>query len=519
MAFLKINGITVPVKECRNQVVEIGSRDRGINGAAAMQRRAVKRKWSVTTAPLDFVTGDALWNLVQGRGMQADFSAVANPQTTSLLATASLQGAADAAAGPIVESNTAADTAPVVHMTGATTYQNAAKFSGAALYTAPATTNVLTANQSSVETNTTGFTVIGSASLAQTGSSYWTGTKALAITMPTAAGNHGVVVDAFATTPAAAYAASVYVKCATSVTVVLAAVSSTPTTITNQSYTIPANTWCRLFLNFTATTATSTLQLYMTAPTGQILIADGLMVEAQGAITFNDFAASQWTIGGATRSTTTGVSYVPGLLQGVYGCTLSLWTKGAAYSTGTEVLLHAYDAAGNAWQSLYFANGTIKHRYLDPSLGNLNNAGSTIAPSGNAWKHIAGVWDPYSSQIRLYVDGALVDTDATSAVPAQYVEPGYIRIGAYTSDTTNVANSGIDRVTVLPYAAPASFITALYGEPSYSWGTLPYVTIEGEICHGRVTCLGSVSDGSYIRLHRSTGIGQNLMLQFSLEEV
>lgn len=74
-AFLRLNGITVPVQDekASESNEEIGSSGRALDGAFVTSRRAVKRRWEFSTSLITTKEASAFRNLVNGRGYVFSF--------------------------------------------------------------------------------------------------------------------------------------------------------------------------------------------------------------------------------------------------------------------------------------------------------------------------------------------------------------------------------------------------------------------------------------------------------------
>lgn len=70
MAFLALNGWALPIAQAEEQVIELGTADRAFSGKLRRTRRAVKRQWAVTTAPLSYEDAAALEGTLLAFGEQ-----------------------------------------------------------------------------------------------------------------------------------------------------------------------------------------------------------------------------------------------------------------------------------------------------------------------------------------------------------------------------------------------------------------------------------------------------------------
>lgn len=66
--FLTLNGVRVPVATWQRDFEAVGDAGRAFSGAYRSSRRALKRVWSIETAPLSRADAEALAAILQGRG-------------------------------------------------------------------------------------------------------------------------------------------------------------------------------------------------------------------------------------------------------------------------------------------------------------------------------------------------------------------------------------------------------------------------------------------------------------------
>lgn len=223
--------------------------------------------------------------------------------------------------------------------------------------------NMLTANQSSVETNTTGFGVSGGGvvTLTRDTTQHWQGTASLKVVCDGAASNQGVIVSLLAPKYRAngCYTHSVYLSGPTGahLTVSLKR-TDTFATLANTTVTLlGTGTWQRVALSFTTPDASSMpdgahgFDLEVTTPTATAttFYVDGLMFEptpngsGRSPVT-NLFSAFQSDLEGAGAVTGAGFSFLAGT-----GTTLSLDSSQAAHGAGA--LKVAMDG-GSTFQSV-----------------------------------------------------------------------------------------------------------------------------------------------------------------------
>ena len=174
----------------------------------------------------------------------------------------------------------------------------AAKF-GSGIMIEPGTTNLLTANQSSVETDLTGFTALDAATLTRDTVEHWHGIASLkVVTSGTVNGvRGGARTDAITALANTSFSGSVWAKGVGTVRVYLKdATNGVTSNIVTLSLT---SSWQRVVCKLTTgASAVTDLGLYMeedVADSALTFYVDGLQIEQRNYTT-------SWTLGGLTRS-------------------------------------------------------------------------------------------------------------------------------------------------------------------------------------------------------------------------
>lgn len=159
--------------------------------------------------------------------------------------------------------------------------------------------NILTANQSNVETDTTGFTAIGAATMTRTTNIYYQGIASLSVVTGAVSGD-GAKVDGVAASAATQYTASAYIKGTSGDTVKMVLRDNTNGTETTTTQ-VMNGLWQRVQVTHTmGAVAVTDLEVHFTnnAATNITFYVDAIQVEA------NSYAG-HWTVGG-----TSGVSNI-----------------------------------------------------------------------------------------------------------------------------------------------------------------------------------------------------------------
>ena len=158
--------------------------------------------------------------------------------------------------------------------------------------------NLLTANQSSVETDTTGFTAVTSTPSRVT-DNYWSGTASLKVITDNAGAGEGFYTANTTTTVSLAYTASVYVKGSGTVNVSLNERTAADADVgtTDSAVITLTSSWQRVTVTRTFGATGARARLYVLTDVQQDITfyADGLQLE-QSAF------ATPWQIGGTPRT-------------------------------------------------------------------------------------------------------------------------------------------------------------------------------------------------------------------------
>jgi len=525
MPFLSINGWRVPVRRCELQPFEIGERARATDGSMLLQRRAVKRRWNVETALLQWIDGNALWQLVQGRGHQWRFNGSTSPQDT----TGGAQLASDGGLVPTntpnhtIERTTAVDGSAVNWAYSTTQSASPSAFGAGSVFVSEGTTNLLSSNTRTCEDSGTppaGWSVWNGATVTSTTSHKWQGTRSVSVVTPNVTANEGAIGGTASLTSGVAYVASVYVKAASAFSLDFRAQRPAGAEAST-TFTTVANTWVRVFLPFTAG-ATTTFDIRVSTPAqaSRTFFIDGAQIEA--LTTSQSNIATPWADG--TRAASNAINYTPTIVQAVCSHTVSAWVRCAPGSSDGEdvVLWYPTSTSSGNFSALQFDSSRRPvFKLADPSNTRYAATGTALAP-GASWHHLVGVYDSYAATVSLYVDGSLVQTTsyASSSVP-NFSSASVLCIGGEDQGTGGQFWAGIDEVTILPFAASSTLVTALYTGAAVPWLSLPKLRVEGDGVDGVATCIGNTSRGTYAVVQRS-GVGiqkNNLALSFDLEEV
>lgn len=176
-----------------------------------------------------------------------------------------------------------------------TPYYKTGKFNNG-IHLTESTSNLLSANQASVETDITGFTKINAGDIiSRDTTQYWTGSASLKTVTPGSVNREGFFTNGISASANTAYTGSVYVKGSGNITVRLRDVTNSVLQDTNYTLT---STWTKVSATITTgTNPVTDLRLYVMTDDIQALTfyTDGLQIEQKAYDT-------PWYTGGGTRS-------------------------------------------------------------------------------------------------------------------------------------------------------------------------------------------------------------------------
>lgn len=152
-----------------------------------------------------------------------------------------------------------------------------------------------------------------------------------------------------------------------------------------------------------------------------------------------------------------------GLLGNPTSFTVAAWanltaadTSGAeVISIGDDILLRLDEPGGTCRVSFYNGSTWVTTSY-------------SATYAGTGWHHFAGVFDNSGDTLKLYIDGVLVSTTATTANIAYTAGGTNTFVGCHGNGQTTFDFTGtIDDVRVYSYALTAAQIAELYGLVGY----------------------------------------------------
>jgi hypothetical protein len=303
-----------------------------------------------------------------------------------------------------------------------------------------ADTNLLTANQASVETDTTGFNSVSSAALSRDTTIFKYGNASLKTVTPGAVANEGFYTSFASVVASNTYTASVWFK--GSGTVLLGISEYTAASVyvglTYTSTITLTDTWTRYSVSraFGSTGERALIRIITTSGTAQAITfyADGLQLEQKAYLTQFCMPGSPRAAESLTMSTT-GLSPTEGTIEGIVEITdVSKRQDGInnrlfkiVGSSGYILLTHL---ESSAYWSLYVSNGI--------NTANINIADS-LTPSG--WYYFKVSWSTtvlvefWDLETQTEAASNIISSPYLPAAFGSYVYLGNNDTGSYFANT------------------------------------------------------------------------------------
>jgi hypothetical protein len=325
------------------------------------------------------------------------------------------------------------------------------------------TTNLLTANQSSVETDTTGLNATADATISRDTVEKWHGVASLKVVTAGIGTAEGFYTESINVTPSATYTASVWLKGSGTVNLRIREIDSAGATIgdTFSNVITLTSQWTRYSVTrtFGSTGVKANMHVRTVVTQAITFYADGLQIEQKA------FATS-WTLGGSTRSPETLTIPTAGVLNPQEGT-----VEGWVYVNST-LLARNWNSI---WGSLtgFADNGLWLDYYKDGNqwrfrrrINNSENGPTWINNLSEGWHYFACVWKP--AEMVLFIDGVRKATLTNPGLPS--VVAAYCDIGGLYRETGGFGshcNSLIDDLRISSRARTDEEILAGYqsGEP------------------------------------------------------
>lgn len=513
MPFLRLNGFTIPVAagSVTPRFLEIGERARSFAGGLLTDRRARKRIWGMTATPQKELDAKAIEGLIAGLGhtWPYDYSDTARLTEDQF----SSKGAGPAASSiGALRFGTAADGDPVVDESG----KNESQYGNGSVAVEVATTNLLGANQRDVETDTSGFTALGGASIAADTNDFLQGSQSLSCVA--FAINDGVETDNVSATSSQDHSAAVYIKSTTTRSYKVKLVTNSSADAV-KTITLTANKWTRVTVSKTLDAVDNVIkvQIISNAAGTAIFFVDALQIE-------QNTSATTW----ADPSRTAGnLEYSPGIVTEFSDITVNLWAKRAGTGgSGTESLFTIKTNPSGKIEAFYV---TGANRIDLVTINDAGNPQETLtSPAGffdGNWEMLTVVMrrnpETGENQKEIYKDAALIanSTPGLSDLPTL---PNTTNVYVGNNAGSNLFGGLIDDLTVVPFAAPGSLITSWFNMGK-AMSSLPRLFADGDfIPDDDLTLLveGQVDRSPHLGAQLGGSFRNNARtIEFTLEEI
>ena len=275
-----------------------------------------------------------------------------------------------------------------------------------ALHMMPRTTNLLTANQSSVETDLTGFTATGS-SISRVTIEAWHGGASLQVITDNSVAGEGFRIPLSSLTPSVTYTYSVYLKGTGTVYLQLSEQTVTWSGVGNTDSAVITLTskWQRYSVTrtFGTTGTNANLRVLTNVKQGITFYADGILFEPKSYPT-------SWHLGDATRAPES--LTIPGSVLSATEGTVECWVyfpPGGRWSVAGQIptIFWAGDNSTGVVPNQIFAD-IINQGILRLVIYDNNGGWKLIARTAAitpGWRSLAYKWDS-SGPLAIFVDGA-----------------------------------------------------------------------------------------------------------------
>lgn len=336
---------------------------------------------------------------------------------------------------------------------------------GKALMVEVNTTNLLTVNQSDIETDTTGFNPSNSAVLTRDTTKYRHGLASLKVVTDGAA-VAGFYIS-FSATSGVTYTFSVYIYNTDVVTGAFQLTGTGACTRVDTYPVAPIGSWTRCAITVTATSS-GTIGFYVRTSFAATFYADQLQLEV-------GVHETSWTLGGATRGIETcSIPNSNTILDFAKG-TISLWFKpSAGFWNGAYNRLIGHSTAMNTNELQLFRNNTgsticaaTSNSSGTPSNNSWTTVQSTTSFAVDTWYNVVLTWDVVANKLILYINGIKEDEGLCDNYPSVY---GTLAIGYHPDATNRYGNGLFDEIRLDGVVRSAEEVKAWYNaqSPFYS---------------------------------------------------
>lgn len=506
MSYLEIDGLTISVATSspRLSFDEVGVFARAVSGAGILSRQATKRSWEIETTPLSEAVATAIETILLAKGYLWHFNDDAYASNGYTPTTDDNLEYFDGRASAVP-----------MHATTDVPFGN--RFDNKALSVNPTSANALTQNQSTWDTDTTGATAFGGASIAQDASYGMDGDGGLRVITAASGGTRGGVIVTGTVGATQNVCGSAYVMSESAVSIRFGVldnvVSSYPSSIIYRTITLQPNVWTRLSMGLRTSATKTDCYLYIFEDTVNSNITFYI---DHGQAEAGKIYPTAWMTGGTSRSSAGQLEISDSGIASIDDAwTLSFWTDlpTAIYgqSAADEVSLFTSDnisiTATGGWSST-----SVSYFDITATIG--NGTSGTIAltkriyiSSAGApnWHHLALTFEHDGTggvTATLFVDAVEEDTDTIDGSMTDFFsldDEGEIDIGSDAGSSQYACP--IFQLLIVPAVFPESFIEMLYNNgDGCVFGAWPKHRISGGIIHGEE------SIEAYVQLAQGTPV-------------
>ncbi len=407
---------------------------------------------------------------------------------------------------------------------------------GQAVMVEEGTTNLLTVNQSSVETDTTGFVTLNS-TISRDTVEHWVGGASLKCVTSNISAFEGFYLDA-AITGGSTYTASVYVKGSGVIRLLLAARDATKQlSFVDSGDVTLTSSWQRIAVTHTMDATATTARIIVRTNIQQSITwyTDGLQLEQKPYST-------SWTLGGSTRSPETLTIPAAGVLnpqEGTVECLVYVNDIIKRTDGVYRVIWYALPVGGlaNGWLVLDHSDNSANWRIAvsNGSASAIYLISDSYTPNG--WHLFSLTYNKSDGSIRLLIDGVLRFSTTRAPLPSSYdkmfvgLAPEGIRhcntliddlrissrartdteiAAAYQSNAPLTADAGTTYLLHLDGTLAVTNDTTVTNSGTYK--TYPVVTVKFSAAASEYKITGP--NGDYVRVVKSFAAGDELVIDF-----
>lgn len=374
---------------------------------------------------------------------------------------------------------------PYVRTAGAVGVR-AATTNRAGLLVEEACANLITANQSSVETNTTGFSkLVGTETFTRDTTRSWTSAASLRVDTPGGVNNEGVYVSITVAASALPYAGSVWISGSGNVTVTISYNNTVGSGAVNQNLTLSGTSWSRGIALGTsgATDTVVNLRIQTNGTQAITFYVDGLQLEQKGY-------ATSWCLGGTTRNAETMTLPSQGLLNQAAGAVVCRFKLNSVSTSAFEVLVDVGGTGANGFMLSIDTAGV-----LHGNLGGTTLQGGTAIVAGTTYV-AAIVWSNHVAS--LVLNGKV---EVTATVTNDFTPAASINLGS-NGGTLRWLNGVLFEAEFVKGDFGTSEIATLTANPNAPLPHLPGATLYLPFSRGNLQAYGAgLRDGDRLNLY------------------